>query len=89
VSQTLAINGSTDVLALEDAPGVPGSYGSISRLRADGSPAWTVAPPTNESEDAWTAVQIDRNVVLANSWSCLAVTIDLDTGAERARSFTK
>ena len=40
-------------------------------------------------QDAWTAVQVNGNEVVANSWSCFQVRLDLDTGREIARQFTK
>jgi hypothetical protein len=47
------------------------------------------AAPTNGGDDAWTVVRIDGDQVVAYSWSCYMVSIDLATGVERARAFTK
>jgi hypothetical protein len=43
----------------------------------------------NGSADRWTEARIDGATVTAFSWSCYRVTIDVATGAELARVFTK
>jgi hypothetical protein len=35
------------------------------------------AAPTNGGDDAWTVVRIDGDQVVAYSWSCYMVSIDL------------
>jgi hypothetical protein len=50
-------------------------HGSVSRL------------PIAGSDDVLVLDEGDQ--VVANSWSCQIVTIDLATGLERARAFTK
>lgn len=77
------------MLTLDDAPGAPGYYGRITRLREDGSSAWTVGLPDLGAADAWTDVRIESDAVLAHTWSCYLVTFDLATGVERGRTFTK
>ena len=89
VRKQLSIEQSSEVLGLDGAPGAPGYYARISRLREDGSSVWTVGLPTLEAGDAWTDVRIDSDAVLAHTWSCYLVTLDLATGVERGRIFTK
>jgi len=46
-------------------------------------------PPKVEPQDAWTVVRLEGPCVIANSWSGYLVQLDLDTGDEIARTFTK
>jgi hypothetical protein len=62
---------------------------SITRRGSDGSVKWTAIPPKVEPQDAWTAVRLEGPRVIANSWSCYLVQLDLETGDEIARTFTK
>lgn len=62
--------------------------GSLALIDDDGSEVWRVPPP-NGSADRWTEASIEGATVTAFSWSCYRVTIDLVTGAELARVFTK
>jgi len=87
--RVLSIPDSDDVLVLDDAPDPPEYYQRVLRCRPDGTIAWTAAPPTNQPDDAWTTVHLQDNQVSANSWSCFRVTLDLATGAETERVFTK
>jgi hypothetical protein len=45
--------------------------------------------PRDDMDDAWTAVRVDRQQVIANSWSCFEVRLDLNSGREISRTFTK
>jgi hypothetical protein len=89
VRKRLPIEHSNDMLALDDAPGAPGYHGRISRLHEDGTVAWTVGLPSLGADDAWTDVRIEGETVLAHKRSCYLVTLDLATGVERGRIFTK
>lgn len=85
---TIPIPDTDDTLDL--APGDDGlGYGvSVTRRRNDGSVRWTAVPPEGE-RDAWTAVRLEGPYVIANSWSCYLVQLDLETGGEIGRTFTK
>jgi hypothetical protein len=85
----LPIAGSDDVLVLDELSREPGYFSAIRRVGRDGSTKWTVPPPTTGGDDAWTIVRVEGDQVVANSWSCQIVTIDLATGLEQARAFTK
>ena len=80
---------SDDVLVLAPATVGFGCTASITRRRRDGAAAWTALPPRDDLQDAWTAVRVEGKEVVANSWSCVQVRLDLDTGQEIARQFTK
>jgi hypothetical protein len=85
---TIAIQGSQDVLELAPTSDGLGYIASVTRRRPDGSVAWTALPPRN-ADDAWTAVRVDGQQVVAYSWSCFEVRVDLSTGLEISRAFTK
>jgi hypothetical protein len=78
-----------DVLELAPTADGFGYTASITRRRRDGAATWTALPPRDDMDDAWTAVRVDGKEVVANSWSCFEVRLDLDTGQEIARQFTK
>jgi hypothetical protein len=86
---TIAIPGTEDILELAPTTDGLGYTASVTRRRRDGFAVWTAPPPRGEMNDAWTAVRVDGRQVVAYSWSCYEVCLDLDTGAEITRSFTK
>ena len=85
----MPITGTDDLLILEDSPDQLGYYDTLRRISPEHSELWRVEPPEGSVRDAWVAVRIEADEVVANSWSCWCVRIDLGTGAERARTFTK
>lgn len=86
---TMPIPDSDDTLDLAPTDDGLGYAGSITRRGSDGSVRWTAMPPKVEPQDAWTAVRLEGPRVIANSWSCYLVQLDLETGDEIARTFTK
>lgn len=82
----ISIPGTRDVVDFAefgaDSPRAP-----IRRVRSDGSIAWSVEPP--ESQDSWVTVVVDGDRVTATSWSCWRVTVDVHSGREIDRVFTK
>jgi len=40
-------------------------------------------------QDVWTAVRLEGPSVIANSWSCHLIRLDIETRGETARTFTK
>lgn len=85
----IQLPGSDDVLELAPTTDGLGYTASITLRRRDGAAAWTALPPRGGPQDAWTAVRVDGKEVVANSWSCFEVRLNLDTGREIARQFTK
>ena len=49
----------------------------------------TIPLPGGEQQDAWTAVRLEQGQVIAYSWSCFEARLDLETGKEIDRQFTK
>jgi len=86
---TIPPPGSSDVLELAPTTDGLGYTASITRRRRDRSAAWTALPPGGDLQDSWTAVRVDGQQVVANSWSCFEVRLDLNTGEEIIRQFTK
>jgi hypothetical protein len=72
-----------------ELPDTRDGYASeVIRRAPDGTVAWRVLPPDGES-DAWVAVSLQGDTVKATSWSGWLVELDLASGNEAARSFTK
>jgi len=86
---TIPLLGSDDELELAPTADGFGYTASITRRRRDGSAAWTALPPRGEQQDAWTAVRLEQGQVIAYSWSGFDVRLDLQTGKEIDRRFTK
>lgn len=86
---TIPIPDSDDTLDLAPGEDGLGHAVRIARRRNDGSVRWTAVPPEGEPQDAWTAVRLEGPRVIANSWSCYLVQLDLETGREISRMFTK
>ena len=89
VRRTLSIPESDDLLDLEPTTDGMGYAAKVRRRRVDGTVIWTALPPDGEPQDAWVAVRVDGSRVIANSWSCYLVILNLDTGEEIKRTFTK
>ena len=83
---TLPLADSNDVLIYSE-PGAGLPRPPLQRLRPDGSVAWSVQPP--DSQDSWVTASVNGGTVTASSWSCWRVTIDLASGREIGRAFTK
>ncbi len=89
VQRTLSIPESDNLLDLEPTTDGMGYATKVTRRREDGSVIWSALPPDSEPQDAWVAVRVEGSRVIANSWSCYLVILDLDTGEEIKRTFTK
>lgn len=85
----IQLPGSDATLELAPTTDGLGYTASIIQRRRDGSAAWTALPPGRNVQDAWTAVRVNGKEVVANSWACFQVRLDLDTGREIDRQFTK
>jgi hypothetical protein len=86
---TMPIPDSDDSLDLAPTDDGLGYAASITRRGSDDSVRWTAIPPKVEPQDAWTVVRLEGPRVIANSWSGYLVQLDLETGDEIARTFTK
>lgn len=84
----LALPQSEDQIVLTDYMDATPGRGNLARIREDGTEVWRVTPET-QSQDAWTAARLEGDVCRASTWSGWDVTLDLATGQERSRIFTK
>jgi hypothetical protein len=85
----ILIPGSGDVLELAPTADGLGYTGSVTRRRSDGYEAWAAFTPRGEQHDSWTSVRLDGHQLIATSWSAFEVHLELDTGKEITRHFTK
>lgn len=84
----LPVPGSEDVLTLTDYMRAQPGVGNLARSRNDGTEVWRVAPDAL-SQDAWTVVRVEDGTCRASTWQGWDVVLDLQTGEERERRFTK
>lgn len=85
---TMPIPDPDDALDLALTDDDLGYAASMTRRGSDSSVRWTAMPKV-EPQDPWTVVRLEGPRVIANSWSGYLVQLDLDTGDEIARTFTK
>lgn len=86
--QVIAVPGSSDTIVIGDTADRAVRYERLCRMTCDGRRLWTVSPP-NGAGDAWVSARVDGDEVVARSWSCYLVWLDLDTGCELRRELTK
>lgn len=86
---TMPVPDSDETLVLAPTDDGFGYAASITRRGIDGSIRWRAIPPRVEPRDAWTVVRLEGPRVIANTWSGYLVQLDLETGDEIARTFTK
>jgi hypothetical protein len=79
---------SDDQIVLTDYSDATPDRGNLARIRNDGTEVWRATPATR-SQDAWTVARLEGGVCRASTWSGWDVTLDLATGRERSRVFTK
>jgi hypothetical protein len=85
----LLIPESADHLVLTDYMDATPDRGNLARVRDDGSEVWRVVQAIR-SQDAWTVVvRIESVTCRVATWSGWDVTLDLITGRELGRAFTK
>jgi hypothetical protein len=84
----LALPHSDDQVVLTDYMDATPDRGNLARVRNDGTEVWRVTPAIY-SQDAWTVARLEGEVCRASTLSGWDVTLDLATGRERSRVFTK
>lgn len=82
------VPGSSDELVLLDYMGGPNVFANLFRRTPAGVDVWRAAPPST-GPDAWVSAAVEGDRVLAQSWSGWRVVLDLATGVEIDRTFTK
>lgn len=88
-SVALAVPRTNDaIVLLNPDEQMDGHSGALLRLFPDGSVAWRVVPAF-ENGDAFVAVKWVGDQLIANTWSCYSVVVDVDTGRLFDAIFTK
>jgi outer membrane protein assembly factor BamB len=84
----LNVPGSADSVVLLDYMGGSNDFANLFRIREDGTEVWRAKPP-GSGPNAWTSAHLEGDEVVAHSWSGFTVRLDLATGEELGRVFTK
>ena len=84
----MTVPNSSDTVVLLDYMGGPDVFANLFRVTEDGAEVWRATPP-GSGPNSWTKARIEGDEVVAYSWSGFTVRLDLATGAERDRVYTK
>ena len=79
---------SSDTVVLLDYMDGTNVFANLFRVTDEGIEVWRATPP-GSGPNSWTAARIEGDEVVAYSWSGFTVRLDLATGGERSRVFTK
>jgi hypothetical protein len=82
------MSGNNDAIVLLDPEAATGRFENLIRLSANGAVAWRAALP-GSGDDAYVDVHWEGAELLANSFSCFRVQVDVDSGRIVKRMFTK
>jgi hypothetical protein len=91
-AKRIAISGSSDFIQLipYDSLGRPKHFKNLSRCSASGETLWIAELPESPgSNDAYVDAQIENGRLIAWSWSCYRVALNLESGAIENSIFTK
>src|SRR5688500_5107606 len=55
--------------------------GNLVRRNSDDEVLWRAAPPMKGMQDCFTAISWDGKVLIANTWSCYRIGVNLQNGA--------
>lgn len=93
IEVALSIPSSTDRIVLLDyyhrRQKKEGDFQNLMRRRADDSIVWYADLPSPGANDAYVSADWQGNELIANSWSCYRVELDLETGHILSKTFTK
>jgi hypothetical protein len=85
----IRVPGSGDEIVLTDYMDATPDQGNLARVRPDGIDVWRVIPSIT-SGDSWTVARLEgAAAVRASTWSGWDILIDIETGREQSRVFTK
>jgi hypothetical protein len=77
------------VVLLESFGSPPGERANLLALNAHGRVLWRAKLPTSDPTDPFTSIELRDETVIAFTWSCHTVAIDLDDGCTLGVTFTK
>jgi len=90
VSRSIALPDGTGRILLFDTPaGYKCRYENLVCVDHSGGLIWTAQLPNDTLPDCFASARMDGPLILANTWSCFAVTIDPKTGKTLSSVFTK
>jgi len=67
----------------------PRSFQNLIMIDCQGNVIWRAELPDTSGPDAYVTASLQGQTLVANSWSCFRVTIDLQTGKILSQKFTK
>jgi hypothetical protein len=90
-AERIEIPGSSDFIQLlpYDSSGAPKQFQNLSRCLASGEKVWVAELPSRSDNDAYVNVQIEGERVVAWSWSCYRVELNMVSGSIENSTFTK
>ena len=90
IYRTIALpDGHSRILLFDSPAGHKGRLENLVCVDHDGGLIWTAQLPKDTLPDAFLSVRMDGPQIIANTWSCFAVTIDPKTGKTLSCAFTK
>ena len=63
--------------------------GAIVRLHSTGRRRWIAHPPRGEGQDAFVAMRVEGDAIIADSFQGLSLRLDLNTGTMLGGAFVK
>ncbi|WFU06284.1 hypothetical protein QA648_24560 (plasmid) [Rhizobium sp. CB3171] len=75
-------------IVLYDWSDMGDSYNLV-RLDLEGNILWKAAPPIKSVPDCFTEISWDGKDLIANTWSCYRIGVDLQSGATTVLEFIK
>ena len=87
--ESLKVPNSDDRIVLYDYPPGGGTSANLHRVSPAGETVWTADLPDYGGADAYVTVSFQSDALIANSFSCFQVVLDVETGRIRESVFTK
>lgn len=78
-----------DRLILHGLTAPEAERGAIVRLHSTGRRRWIAHPPKGEGQDAFVAMRVEGDVVIADTFQGLSLRLDLKTGVVLGGAFVK
>lgn len=78
-----------DRLILHGLTAPEAERGAIVRLHSTGRSRWIAHPPKGEGQDAFIAMRVEGDAVVADSFQGLSLRLELKTGAMLGGAFVK
>lgn len=90
IYKTIALpDGKKRILLFDSPAGNTGRLENLICVDHEGGLFWTAKLPKDTLPDTFISARMEGDVIIANTWSCFAVTIDAATGKTLSCVFTK